>query len=122
MPNTPSAVLMGYDDSVISGFPKLQTSAIDHPLVTAPRSAFRPTKQKAGLLKLHARRRNASTLGAGVWSRRFDEEPKYEDQNRQSVDEARAELRRIIDAGPMVPHGRRVRARRWYVPPGRPPD
>ena len=118
--STPSAVLLGFAEGELDIYPTLSDQTADHPWVIGPRSTSRPPKM-LNPVKVRARRCYASTLGPGRWSLEFSDEPKYTEANEVSVEEIRAELRRRLDRGP-EDETRRVRRRRWYVPPGRPPD
>ena len=117
-----SAILMRYAAGALDQFPTLSAETTCHPWAIPPRSANRQFKPKSNSVRVRARRRHASDYPAWEWTRRFDDEPKFDNQRQTRVDEARAELRRQLDEGPTgPPDSRRVRARRWHVP-GRPPD
>jgi len=117
-----SAVRMGYEDGELDQFPRLTEETLNHPWAIPPRGTERQFKIMSNSSRVRARRLLAADYPAWEWNQRFENEPVYNDNDRQNMDEARAELRRQLDEGPTGPHdSRRVRARRWYVP-GRPPD
>ena len=116
-----SAVMLGFAEGELDVFPQLSHAAEGHEWVVPPRCTLRPLR-KPCFQKVRARRCFAAALQPGSWSSRFVEEQKFA-ENNGTHDEAVAFLRRRLEDGlvQQVEH-RNTRRRRWYLPPGRPPD